>query len=205
VPSRSRRSPKTPRPVGQLASGEPYYAPLGRMRSDGERLQCHLCARWLRRVGGSHLLTAHGWTTAEYREAFRLNVTASTVGPVTRERMRETMLEQIESGERQYRLPPAGPPTPAGWRSLGALRPEWLADWRPDRNGDLDPFTIAPRSGRIQIWWRCRYCGHEWQTTPLGRGQSTGGCRSCARRRPPPTDPVASARHSHRPRTGRAA
>jgi hypothetical protein len=74
------------------------------MRSDGERVQCHLCARWFKRVGGSHLLAAHGWTTAEYREAFRLNVTTSTVGPVTRERMRETMLEQIDRGERQYPL-----------------------------------------------------------------------------------------------------
>jgi hypothetical protein len=31
---------------------------------------------------------------------------------VTRERMRETMLEQIDRGERQYPLPPSGPPTP---------------------------------------------------------------------------------------------
>jgi hypothetical protein len=68
------------------------------MRSDGERVQCHLCGRWFKRVGGSHLLAAHGWTTAEYREAFRLNSTASTVGPVTSERMRETMLEQIGRG-----------------------------------------------------------------------------------------------------------
>jgi DNA-directed RNA polymerase subunit RPC12/RpoP len=73
-------------------------------------------------------------------------------------------------------------------RSLGALRPEWLADWHPDRNGDLDPFTIAPRSGRVPIWWRCRYRGHEWQTTTLRRGHSIGGCRSCARRHPSSTE-----------------
>jgi rubrerythrin len=72
-------------------------------------------------------------------------------------------------------------------RSLGALRPELLADWHPDRNEDLDPFTVAPHSGRVWIWWRCRYCGHEWQTTPLGRGHSKGGCRSCAPRRGPIT------------------
>jgi hypothetical protein len=73
-------------------------------------------------------------------------------------------------------------------RSLGALRPEWLADGHPDRNGGLDPFKIAPRSGRVWIWWRCRYCGHEWETTPLRRGHSKGGCRSCSRRSPLPTE-----------------
>jgi hypothetical protein len=104
------------------------------MRSDGERVQCHLCGRWLKRVGDSHLLAAHGWTTAEYREAFRLNMTASTVGPATRERMRETMLEQIDRGERHYPLTvPPGPPTSAAWRSLGALRPDLLEDWHPTR------------------------------------------------------------------------
>jgi hypothetical protein len=34
-------------------------------------------------VGGNHSLAAHHWTTAEYREAFLLNATASTVGPST--------------------------------------------------------------------------------------------------------------------------
>src|ERR1700733_1032413 len=93
------------------------------MRSDGERMQCHLCGRWYRMVGGNHLLSAHGWTTAEYRDAFLLNLTTSTVGPATRELKRGTMLEQIASGTRGYPLPTGGPPTPAIWRPLAAVHP----------------------------------------------------------------------------------
>jgi hypothetical protein len=182
VPGRSRRLSRTPRPVGRLAGGEPYYAPLERMRSDGERVQCHLCGRWLKRVGGSHLLAAHGWTTAEYREAFRLNGSASTVGPVTRERMRKTMLEQIDQGERHYPLPPAGPPMPARWRSLGALRPDLLEEWHPRRNRQLersgiDPSRLGIRSERT-VWWKCRDCGHSWESGVRDRVRGPG-CPAC--------------------------
>jgi hypothetical protein len=91
-------------------------------------------------------------------------VTASTVGSVTSERMRETMLEQIDQGERQYPLAvPSGPPMPAGWRSLGALRPDLLEEWHPTLNRQLersgvDPSRLGTRSERT-VWWKCRDCG----------------------------------------------
>lgn len=53
-----RRGAPQPLPLGRLPSGEQYFAPIGEMRSDGERMQCHLCGRWYRMVGGSHLLSA---------------------------------------------------------------------------------------------------------------------------------------------------
>jgi hypothetical protein len=31
---------------------------MGEMRYDGDRVQCHLCGRWLKMVGGSHLIAA---------------------------------------------------------------------------------------------------------------------------------------------------
>lgn len=118
------------------------------MRSDGERVQCHLCGGWYRMVGGSHLINAHGWTTAEYREAFLLNVTASTVGPVTSERKRKTMREQIARGGRDYPLPKGPRPTPAAWRSLAAARPELVDEWHPSRNRSSKPWgSILGRSG----------------------------------------------------------
>ena len=88
------------RPIGRLASGEPYYALIGQMRYDGDRVQCHLCGRWFKMVGGNHTISAHDMTVAEYRELFRLNGNVSTVAPETAERKRETMLAQIASGER---------------------------------------------------------------------------------------------------------
>src|ERR1700680_3105146 len=56
------------RPIGRLPGGEPYFAPIGEMRYDGDRVQCHLCGRWLKMVGGSHLVSAHGIAIGEYRE-----------------------------------------------------------------------------------------------------------------------------------------
>ena len=53
----SRRASQ-PLPLGQLSSGESYFAPIGEMRSGGERVQCHLCGGWYRMVGGSHLRNA---------------------------------------------------------------------------------------------------------------------------------------------------
>ena len=89
-------------------------------------------------VGGRHLINADGWTTAEYREAFLLNVTASTAGRVTTERKRETMREQIARGDRAYALPKGQRPTPAAWRSLAAARPELVDEWHPRRNRKLE-------------------------------------------------------------------
>lgn len=63
-------------------------------------------------------------------------------------------------------------------RSLGALRPDLLAEWHPTRNQDLDPYEIAAHAG-LRVWWRCQDCGHEWDARPSSRM----GCPACANRR----------------------
>lgn len=171
------------RQVGRLASGEAYYAPMGQMRCDGDRVQCHLCGRWLKMVGGSHLISAHGITVAEYREMFHLHANDSTVAPGTSERKRQTMLDQIASGERGQSV--LGPPTPSSvqrWRSLAVLHPQLMDEWHPTQNGDLDPYKVGQYS-RLKIWWRCRECGHAWQATAHDRAFSGRGCPACGRRR----------------------
>ncbi len=47
-------------PFRRLADGTRYYGELGRVACDrdADRVQCHLCGRWLKTVGGSHLLRA---------------------------------------------------------------------------------------------------------------------------------------------------
>ena len=65
------------------------------------------------------------------------------------------------------------------WRSLGALRPELAAELHPTRNGDLDPYRVAPMSRR-SVWWRCGSCGHEWRTL-LGTRARGHGCPECQR------------------------
>ena len=156
---------------------------MGEMRYDGDRVQCHLCGRWFKMVGGNHTISAHDMTVAEYRELFRLNGNVSTVAPETAERKRETMLAQIASGERdQSVLGRPAPPTVPKWRSLMVLHPQLMDEWHPTRNRDLDPYNVGQCS-RSKIWWRCRECGHEWQATPHDRAHSGRGCPACARRR----------------------
>lgn len=177
------------RPVGRLDS-EQFYAPLGEMRYDGDRVQCHLCGRWLKIVGGIHIRVAHGITLDQYREMFRLRVNVTTAAPETSKRKRRTMLEQIASSQRvrPYDHDPServfpGPPTPGRWRSLAALRPDLSAELHPTRNGDLDPFTVGQHSKR-RLWWRCHECGHEREMpVKLRAGKSAYGCPACGRRR----------------------
>ncbi len=169
--------------LGRLESGEAYYAPLGQMRYDGEdRAQCHLCGRWLKLVGGNHLIKMHGWTTEEYRDAFQLDRSATTAAPEVGEAHRVSMFEQIHSGQRdQSAIPRPGPPTVPSWRSLAVLYPVLLAELHPSRNGDLDPYRTGAHTQR-KVWWRCGGCGHEWMAEVHGRSRGHG-CPKCANRR----------------------
>src|SRR5262245_27909096 len=69
-------------PIGMLADGTPYYAPIGAVIVDGSLVTCHLCGRALRSVTAH--LRAHGWTKLAYCEAFGLERGQSLEGPETR-------------------------------------------------------------------------------------------------------------------------
>jgi hypothetical protein len=69
-------------PVGVLADGTPYYAPIGEVIVDGSLVTCHLCGRALRSVTAH--LRAHGWTKLAYCEAFGLERGQSLEGQETR-------------------------------------------------------------------------------------------------------------------------
>jgi hypothetical protein len=46
--------------------------------------------------------------------------------------------------------------------------PELLAQWHPQRNGDLTPVNVSASSTR-QVWWKCDQCNHEFQTSIITR------------------------------------
>lgn len=71
-------------PVGWLADGTAYYAPVGCLPADGDRVCCHLCGRWFLSVA-SHL-RVHGWAKAEYVAAFGLELGNPLSGAATRKR-----------------------------------------------------------------------------------------------------------------------
>jgi hypothetical protein len=70
--------------VGVLADGTPYYAPMGKIVSDGATVTCHLCGRSLKSVAAH--LRAHGWTKAAYCETFGLERGQPLEGSETRKR-----------------------------------------------------------------------------------------------------------------------
>jgi hypothetical protein len=69
-------------PVGVLADGTPFYAPIGEVVADGALVMCHLCGRSLRSVPAH--LRVHGWTKQAYCEAFGLERGQSLEGDETR-------------------------------------------------------------------------------------------------------------------------
>jgi hypothetical protein len=115
---------------------------------------------------------------------FHLRMNVSTAAPATSERKRETMLEQISSGARDQSVlhqPPPRRPTAPRWRSLAVLHAGLMEEWHPLRNAGIDPYELGQYSRR-KVWWRCRHCGHEWQTTPHERTFRGSGCPACWRR-----------------------
>jgi predicted nucleic acid-binding Zn-ribbon protein len=182
----------------QLPDGTPYFGQLAELAYDldEDRVQCHLCGEWFRLLGSSHLRRTHGWTLAEYREAFHLPVKVATCSrdlTVQHRAHATTLIERgtgfgegvgVDVSRRSARVP--------RWRSLAAY-PDLVAELHPDRNPTLeDPSAIAAKSNR-KLWWRCQRCGHEWEAT-VGARAAGSGCPECDRRRKRGPRPVAPER-----------
>ena len=89
------------RPLGRLADGTPYYAPLGELPVDADAglVQCHLCGNWFRQLHHPHL-GRHGFTVDEYRETFGLRARHPLQAPDLSELRRRTMTRLIRTDER---------------------------------------------------------------------------------------------------------
>ena len=174
-------------PIGVLADGTEYYAPIGELVYDGEdRVRCHLCGRLMRMIGGTHLRVTHGWTIREYRETFHLPERMPTCSHELSDRYRESAEERVAIEERFGRPPThaahAGPVRAPRWRSLAHMHPELVGELHPTRNADLDPETVSAGSQR-RPWWRCAACAHEWQASITNRTTRGSRCPACALRR----------------------
>lgn len=62
-------------------------------------------------------------------------------------------------------------------KSLSILNPELALEWHPTKNGSILPSMVMPNSS-IQVWWKCKTCGHEWKTSVNHRANGTG-CIVC--------------------------
>ena len=60
------------------------------------------------------------------------------------------------------------------------LSPSLLSEWDYDKNMEISPEDISPKSGK-KVWWIDRF-GHSWEATVINRVNGTG-CPYCAGRK----------------------
>jgi hypothetical protein len=62
--------------------------------------------------------------------------------------------------------------------NLHVINPKLTKEWHPSRNGDLNPRSVTPGSGK-KVWWICAE-GHEWKARIYSRSRGSG-CPFCNR------------------------
>lgn len=62
--------------------------------------------------------------------------------------------------------------------SLENLYPEVAAEWHPEKNGYLMPYSVLPGSSK-KVWWNCLNCGDEWVAPVYTRVQGMHKCKWC--------------------------
>ena len=65
-----------------------------------------------------------------------------------------------------------------GFNDLETINPDLAKEWNTEKNGDLRPSDVSPKSSK-KVWWICEF-GHEWQATVNDRANGTK-CPICRR------------------------
>ncbi len=157
-------------------------------------MQCHLCGRWLHKVGGSHLRRKHGWSTEQYRRVFEIPKRVATWGRGVSAAQSKRALRQVAPGGDMAAM--AGrfardrAAASAGARRAGSGRraprvtkpfltqhPGLAEDWHQALNRGVSPDRLGVSSPR-SVWWRCSSCGHEWQASVASRTRGSR-CPRC--------------------------
>ena len=68
-----------------------------------------------------------------------------------------------------------------GINDLATLYPELLNEWDYEKNTELDPRKVLPKSGK-HAWWVCSVCGNHWESEIRSRVNGHG-CPQCGKRR----------------------
>ncbi len=64
-----------------------------------------------------------------------------------------------------------------GINDLATVNPDFLKEWDYEKNGDLKPSDVSPKSEK-KVWWKCNK-GHEWKTMVSIRTMGCG-CPKCS-------------------------
>lgn len=73
----------------------------------------------------------------------------------------------------------AGKSVLAGFNDLQSKSPTVAEEWHLIKNGDLLPTQLTYGSNK-RVWWQCKTCGNEWQTSVANRVRGTG-CPICGK------------------------
>ncbi len=68
-----------------------------------------------------------------------------------------------------------------GINDLATLYPELLLEWDWNKNIDIRPEEVT-RSSHKKVWWKCKECGYEWQSSVSNRTFGFG-CPICGRKK----------------------
>lgn len=68
----------------------------------------------------------------------------------------------------------------AGYNDFASKYPELAKEWDYEKNKSLLPTQLAPSSNK-KAWWKCRICGHRWETSINNRVKR--GCPQCSKAR----------------------
>ncbi len=64
-----------------------------------------------------------------------------------------------------------------GVNDLKTVRPDLAEEWNYEKNNELRPENFLPKSGK-KVWWKCKSCGHEWESTIQKRSNGLS-CPCC--------------------------
>lgn len=67
-----------------------------------------------------------------------------------------------------------------GKNDLKSQNPELCQEWDYEKNLPLTPEQITVNNGR-KVWWKCRFCGHNWQATVAHRNNGRK-CPMCSQK-----------------------
>lgn len=68
-----------------------------------------------------------------------------------------------------------------GYNDLLTIHPELCEEWNYEQNVSVTPNRVTKKYSK-KVWWKCKNCGHEWQTTIRSRINGSG-CNTCATKR----------------------
>jgi predicted nucleic acid-binding Zn-ribbon protein len=136
----------------------------------------------------------HPDVTAEWHPTRNADLKPTDVKPASRKRVWWQCSEghewQVGPADRQRgeqcpfcaeRIRSLKKSTPEPERSLADLHPEIAAEWHPTKNAPLTAADVNP-GAKQKRWWKCRTCGHDWETDPDHRTRSRRGCPKCGYR-----------------------